>query len=150
MSLWLNSLRNTRLQELLGAPPRVIIGEVDDERPVDERSLVLLVAEAVEVTEDTEDGDDRVLEIVLGSLVALVVDGTIVFVSLSRYFPNQMRRVEAFSVDAARAVVQVKLAFVVILMYISFIVFGWSFSFLGFLLILRISGDELLPEGSER
>ena len=110
MSLWLNSLRNTRLQELLGASPRVIIGEVDDERPVEERSLILLVAEAVEATEDAEDSDDRVLEIVLGSLVALVVAGTIVFVSLSRYFPNQMRRIEAFSADAARAVVQVKLA----------------------------------------
>ena len=130
MSLWLDRLRNTRLQELLGAPPQVIMGEVDDERPADERSLVLLVAEAVEVTENAEDGEDRVLEIVLGSLVALVVAGTIVYVSLLRYFPNQMRRVEAFSVDAARAVVQVKLAFVVILMYISFIVFGWSCIFL--------------------
>ncbi len=119
MSLWLDRLRNTRLQELLGAPPRVIMGEVDDERPADERSLVLLVAEAVEVTENAEDGEDRVLEIVLGSLVALVVAGTIVYVSLLRYFPNQMRRFEAFSVDAARAVVQVKFSF-------------WGYSYVSF------------------
>ena len=110
MSLWLSRLRNSRLQELLGVPPRVIMGEVDDERPVDERSLVVLVAEAVEVAEDAEDGDDRVLEVVLGSLVALVVAGTIVYVILLRYFPNQMRRFEARSVDAARAVVQVTFA----------------------------------------
>ena len=68
---------------------------------------MIIVEEAVEAVEDAVHDDS--LEIVLGCLAALVVEGSVLYIGLSRYFPTQTRRFEAAALDAATTVVQVKL-----------------------------------------
>ena len=107
MSLWTNLGRNSCLQELLGGTPRVVLGDLEDEGNDDERSLIIIVEEAVEAVEEAE--QDETLAIILGSLAALVVAGSVLYISLSRMFPTQSRRIEAAALSAATIVVQVKL-----------------------------------------
>ena len=104
MSLWRD---RSRLQELLGGVPRAVLGGLEVGEDEDERSLVIIVEEAVEAVEEAE--HDETLAIVLGSLAALVVAGSVVYIGLSRYFPTQTRRFEAAALGAATTVVQVKL-----------------------------------------
>lgn len=101
MSLWRD---RTTLQELLSGVPRVVMGNLDDEGS-DERTLVLFIDEAVEAVEESE--GDHTLEIVLGSLAALIVAGSVLYVGLARMFPAQTRRFEAAALTAASTVIQV-------------------------------------------
>ena len=105
MSLWRD---RTTLQELLSGVPRVVMGNLDDEGS-DERTLVLFIDEAVEAVEESE--GDHTLEIVLGSLAALIVlflfSGSVLYVGLARMFPAQTRRLEAAALTAASTVIQV-------------------------------------------
>ena len=104
MSLWRD---RTRLQELLGGVPRVVLGGLEDGGDDDERSLVIIVEEAVEAVEEAE--HDETLAIILGSLAALVVAGSVIYIVLSRMVPMQTRRFEAAAMSAVTTVVQVKL-----------------------------------------
>ena len=113
MSLWRD---RTRLAELLNGIHRVVLGglETEDEGP-DDRAVVIFVEEAVEAVEETgaaavEDaGSNETLAVILGSVAALVVAGSILYVILSRVLPMQTRRIEAAAWSAATTVVQVKL-----------------------------------------
>ena len=113
MSLWWD---RTRLAELLNGIPRVVLGglETEDEGP-DDRTVVIFVEEGVEAVEETgaaavEDaGSNEILAMILGSVAALVVAGSILYVVLSRFLPMQTRRFEAAAWSAATTVVQVKL-----------------------------------------
>ena len=113
MSLWRD---RTRLAELLNGIPRVVLGglETEDEGP-DDRAVVIFVEEAVEAVEETgaaavdDAGSNETLAMILGSVAALVVAGSILYVILSRVLPMQTRRIEAAAWSAATTVVQVKL-----------------------------------------
>ena len=113
MSLWRD---RTRLAELLNGIPRVVLGGLDteDEGP-DNRAVVVFVEEAVEAVEETgaaavdDAGSNETLAMILGSVAALVVAGSILYVVLSRFLPMQTRRIEAAAWSAATTVVQVKL-----------------------------------------
>ena len=111
MSLWRD---RTRLQELLNGIPRVVLGGLEAGDDEDERSVVIIVKQAVEAVEDAveafeEAGHDETLAIILGSLAALVVAGSVLYIVLSRMLPLQTRRIEAAAWSAATTVVQVKL-----------------------------------------
>ena len=111
MSLWRD---RTRLQELLSGVPRIVLGGREDEGGDDERALVIYVEQAVEAVEETVGGveeaeHNETLAIILGSLAALVVAGSVIYVILSRMLPAQTRRIEAAAWNAATTVVQVKL-----------------------------------------
>ena len=83
MSLWRNHLRNSRLQELLGLQPNAVVGEVD---AVDERAIVILVQDAEDAVELTEDNQDVVIGAVLGGLAAIAVTGSVLYCCVRRYF----------------------------------------------------------------
>ena len=112
MSLWQD---RTRLAELLNGIPRVVLGglETEDEGP-DDRTVVIFVEEGVEAVEETgaaavdDAGSNETLAMILGSVAALVVAGSILYVVLSRVLPMQTRRIEAAAWSAATTVVQVK------------------------------------------
>ena len=88
--------------------------ETEDEGP-DDRSVVIFVEEAVEAVEETvaaavEDaGHNETLAVILGSVAALVVAGSVLYVILSRVLPIQTRRIEAAAWSAATTVMQVEL-----------------------------------------
>ena len=103
MSLWRD---RTRLQELLSGVPRVVLGGLEAEDDEDKRA-VEAVEKAVDAVEEAE--HDETLAIILGSLAALVVAGSVLYVLLSRMLPTQTRRIEAAAWSAATTVVQVKL-----------------------------------------
>ena len=82
MSLWRD---RTRLQELLSGVPRVVLGGLEDGGDDDERSLVIIVEQAVEAVEEAveaveEAEHDETLAIILGSLAALVVAGSVIYI----------------------------------------------------------------------
>ena len=111
MSLWRD---RTRLQELLNGIPRVVLGGLEAGDDEDERSVVIIVKQAVEAVEDAveafeEAGHDETLAIILGSLAALVVAGSVLNIVLLRMLPLQTRRIEAAAWSAATTLVQVKL-----------------------------------------
>ena len=89
--------------------------ETEDEGP-DDRTVVILVEDAVEAVEETgaaavEDaGHNETLAVILGSIAALVVAGSVLYVILSRMLPVQTRRIEAAAWNAATTVIQVKLS----------------------------------------
>ena len=92
MSLWRD---RTRLQELLNGIPRVVLGSVETEdEGTDDRAVVILVEQAVEAVEETvgaveEAGHNETLAVILGSIAALVVAGSVLNVILSRMLPAQ-------------------------------------------------------------
>ena len=111
MSLWRD---RTRLQELLSGVPRVVLGGLEAGDDEDERSVVIIVEQAVEAVEDAveaveEAEHDETLAIILGSLAALVVAGSVKYIVLSRMLPIQTRRIETAALSAATTIVQVKL-----------------------------------------
>ena len=138
MSLWRD---RTRLAELLHGIPRVVLGgvEAEDEGP-DDRTVVIFVEEGIEAVEETgsaavEDaGSNEMLAMILGSVAALVVAGSVLYVVLSRFLPMQTRRFEAAAWSAATTVVQVKfteyssLVFLILLHSIK--TFPWVLLFL--------------------
>ena len=132
MSLWRD---RTRLQELLNNIPRVVLGdlEAEDEGGDDERSLVILVEQAVEAVEETAEAveaaePDEILAIILGSVAALVVAGSVLYVILLRMLPVQTRRMEAAAWTAATTVMQVKLIEYFFFGSLIFSVFHYNFS----------------------
>ena len=92
MSLWRD---RTRLQELLHGIPRVVVGGVEtQEEDTDDRAVVIFVEQAVEAVEETvaavEDaGHNETVAVILGSIAALVVAGSVLYVILSRVLPIQ-------------------------------------------------------------
>ena len=138
MSLWRD---RTRLQELLNGIPRVVLGglETEDEG-ADDRTVVILVEQAVEAVEETvgaveEAGHNETLAVILGSIAALVVAGSVLYLILSRMLPAQTRRIEAAALNAATTVVQVKLIDVFFFGSLIFSVFHYNFS-MGFAFLL--------------
>ena len=137
MSLWRD---RTRLQELLQGFPRVVVGGVEaQEEDTDDRAMVIFIDEAVEAVEETaaavEDaGHHETLAMILGSVAALVVAGSVLYVILSRMLPAQTRRMEAAAWSAATTVVQVKLTeyffFGHLTFFYSIITFPWVLLFL--------------------
>ena len=137
MSLWRD---RTRLQELLQGFPRVVVGGVEaQEEDTDDRAMVIFIDEAVEAVEETaaavEDaGHHETLAMILGSVAALVVAGSVLYVILSRMLPAQTRRMEAAAWSAATTVVQVKLTeyffFGFLTFLYSIINFPWVLLFL--------------------
>ena len=137
MSLWRD---RTRLQELLQGFPRVVVGGVEaQEEDTDDRAMVIFIDEAVEAVEETaaavEDaGHHETLAMILGSVAALVVAGSVLYVILSRVLPVQTRRIEAAAWTAATTVVQVKL--IKYFFFGSLILFVFHINFPWFLLFL--------------
>ena len=112
MSLWTSLGRNSRLQELLGGSPRVVLGEVIETEAEsveldDERAVVLFVERADEAYDEYADEDDHSWKIILGSFAALAVSGAVLYMGLARCYPVQMRRFEDASRNALQTVVQV-------------------------------------------
>ena len=82
MSLWRNSLRNSRLLELLRSQPDVVVGEVD----LANGTLVAFVEEAEEAVEDVPDDQTTMLvSAALGALAAVVVTSAAAYWCLRRY-----------------------------------------------------------------
>lgn len=109
MSLW---TRSSRLQELLGGTPRIILGEFEDVEDGDrdeERTLIALIDQGTDVLDNHPDESDYSVEIIAGSFAALAVTGTAMYLGLSRCYPMQMRRLGDASRNMFQTVVQVNL-----------------------------------------
>ena len=108
--------------------------ETEDEG-TDDRAVVILVEQAVEAVEETvaaveEAGHNETLAVILGSIAALVVAGSVLYVILSRVLPVQTQRIEAAAWTAATTVVQVKL--IKYFFFGSLILFVFHINFHGF------------------
>ena len=81
MSLWRNSLRNSRLLELLRPYSEVVVGEVD----LANGTLVALIEKAEEVVEEVPDDQTTMLvSAALGALAAVVVTSAAAYWCLRR------------------------------------------------------------------
>lgn len=120
MSLWTNLGRNSRLQELLGGTPRVILGELEELEDVErneERTIIALIDQGTEALDEIADESDFSVEIIVGSFAALAVTGTALYLGLARCYPMQMRRFEDASRNALQTVVQVDFFFCMFYIY---------------------------------
>ena len=92
----------------------MVLGGLEAGDDEDERAVVIIMEQAVEAVEETveaveEAEHDETLAIILGSLAALVVAGSVKYIVLSRMLPIQTRRIETAALSAATTIVQVKL-----------------------------------------
>ena len=118
----------------------MVLGGIETEdEGTDDRAVVILVEQAVEAAEETvgaveDGGHNETLAMILGSVAALVVAGSVLYVILSRMLPTQTRRMEAAAWSAATTVVQVKLTeyffFGFLTFLYSIINFPWVLLFL--------------------
>ena len=112
----------------------MVVGGVEtQEEDTDDRAVVIFVEQAVEAVEETvaavEDaGHNETVAVILGSIAALVVAGSILYMILSRVLPVQTRRIEAAAWTAATTVVQVKLIEYFFFGSLIFSVFHYNFS----------------------
>ena len=96
MSLWTSLGRNVRLQELLGGAPRIIMGDTEgfDDDTENQGAVVLVLSEAVEVTEALEasahddSADDPVLVAVASAVAATALAGAAVYCFVRRLVSN--------------------------------------------------------------
>ena len=132
----------------------MVLGGIETEdEGTDDRAVVILVEQAVEAAEETvgaveDGGHNETLAMILGSVAALVVAGSVLYVILSRMLPTQTRRMEAAAWSAATTVVQVKLTeyffFGFLTFLYSIINFPWVLLFLLCLFLNQMEMERVM------
>ena len=87
MSLWRNLAHNTRLQELLGGAPRVVVGEAihPEYDPEDDEGAVIFFMEAEEAVEAEETAEENyVVAAAASAIAATALLGAAVYCAVRR------------------------------------------------------------------